>query len=234
MDLITLSKLLRELLLTHDRVSLPGMGSFIAELAPSVFSDRALVIHPPFRRVLFRTSEVWNDELLENSYAIEINTDFRTAKEKIQAFMKEFVNELNIKKSIKIPDFGTMRATDQRDYFFVADKDLFIYPEAYGLEPINVKLLNKPGRIELLSYKETNKLYQPQPDKESKIKMPRIKAKKIKEPLSKSAKRTILTFSVLSAIVAIIVLMVVFKDQLQPFWEWLLYSSDDRELLKQL
>jgi len=234
MDLITLSKLLRELLLTHDRVSLPGMGSFIAELAPSVFSDRALVIHPPFRRVLFRTSEVWNDELLENSYAAEINSDFKTAKEKIQLFIKEFVNELNIKKSIKIPDFGTMRATDQRDYFFVADKDLFIYPEAYGLEPINVKLLNKPGRIELLSYRETNRLYQPQVDKEPTVKVPRIKAKKIKEPLSKSAKRTILILSILSIVVAIIVLMVVFKDELQPFWEWLLYNSEDRQLLKQL
>ena len=233
MDLITLSKLLRELLLTHDRVSLPGMGSFIAELAPSVFSDRALVIHPPFRRVLFRTSEVWNDELLEKSYAAEINSDFKTAREKLQLFIKEFVNELNIKKSIKIPDFGTMRATDQLDYFFVADKDLFIYPEAYGLEPINVKLLNKPGRIELLNYKDTNRSYQPQADKPAIVKVPRIKAKKIKEPLSRSAKRTIWTFTIISVIVAIIVLMVVFKDVLQPFWEWILYSREDRELLKQ-
>jgi len=234
MDLITLSKLLRELLLTHDRVSLPGMGSFLAELAPSVFSDRAMVIHPPFRRVLFRTSEIWNDELLENSYAVEMNTDFKTAKEKIQIFMKEFINELNVKKSIKIPDFGTMRATDQRDYFFVADKDLFIYPEAYGLEPINVKLLSKPGRIELLNYKETNRSYQPQADKAPVVKVPRIKAKKIKEPLSKPAKRTILIFSILSAVVAIIILMVVFKDELKPFWEWILYNSEDRKLLKQL
>ena len=46
-------------------VSLPGMGGFIAELAPSVFSDRATVIHPPYRRILFRTSEVWNDGVLE-------------------------------------------------------------------------------------------------------------------------------------------------------------------------
>lgn len=232
MDLSTLSRLLRELLLTHDRVSLPGMGSFIAELAPSVFSDRALVIHPPFRRVLFRTSEVWNDELLENLYATEQNTDLNTAKEKIQLFIREFINELNIKKNIIIPGFGTMKAIDQKDYFFVADKGLFIYPEAYGLEPINIKLLSKPGRIELLNYKETNKLYQPQPEKAPKIKVP--KEKMPRTPLSKSAKRTIMTFVILFILIALFALMVIFKDDLKPFWEWVLYNSDDRELLKQL
>ncbi|MEN6619464.1 MAG: hypothetical protein ABFC28_08250 [Rikenellaceae bacterium] len=232
MDLSTLSRLLRELLLTHDRVSLPGMGSFIAELAPSVFSDRALVIHPPFRRVLFRTSEVWNDELLENLYATEQDTDLNTAKEKIQLFIREFINELNIKKNIIIPGFGTMKATDQKDYFFVADKGLFIYPEAYGLEPINIKLLSKPGRIELLNYKETNKLYQPQPEKAPKIKVP--KEKMPRTPLSKSAKRTIMTFVILFILIALFALMVIFKDDLKPFWEWVLYNSDDRELLKQL
>lgn len=200
MDLNTLSRLLKELILTHDRVSLPGMGSFMAELAPSVFSDRALVIHPPFRRLLFRTSEAWNDELLENLYAQEMKIDLLDAKGRIQSFLNSFKNELNSKKILIIPDFGTMKATDQNDYFFVAEKELFIYPDAYGLKPINVKILAKPGQIEELNYKVP----------------------------------TIAVFAVLFTAIAIIVLMVIFKNEIRPVWEWLLYNREERELLKQL
>ncbi|MFA6334179.1 MAG: hypothetical protein WCX48_01320 [Bacteroidales bacterium] len=209
MNLKTLSRLLKELILTNDRVSLPGMGSFIAELAPSVFSDRAMVIHPPFRRLLFRTSEIWNDELLENLYAREMQIDLDIAKEKIASFLKEFKDELNTKKSISIPDFGTMRATDQKDYFFVAEKDLFIYRDAYGLEPINVKILTRPGSVERLNYKEST-------------------------PLSSGSKRIIATITVIFTVIAIIVLMVIFKDEIRPVWEWLLYNKEERELLKLL
>lgn len=200
MDLTTLSRLLKELILTHDRVSLPGMGSFMAELAPSVFSDRALVIHPPFRRLLFRTSEAWNDELLENLYAQEMKIDLLDAKGRIQSFLNSFKNELNSKKILIIPDFGTMKATNQNDYFFVAEKELFIYPDAYGLGPINVKILAKPGQIEELNYKVS----------------------------------TIAVFAVLFTVIAIIVLMVIFKNEIRPVWEWLLYNREERELLKQL
>ena len=267
MDLNILSRLIKELILTHDRVSLSDMGSFVAELAPSVFSDRAMVIHPPFKRLLFRTSETWNDELLENLYAKEMNVDLKTAKHTIHTFIKDFRDELNNKKSIAIADFGTMRATGQNEYYFVAEKDLFIYPETYGLEPINVKKLAKPGLIEIVenskgyrpenkSYRQGSKDYKQEikshrsdnksfdPDssaynqegsykQESKSYKP-AKEKSERKKISKGAKRTIVFFVILFLIIGLLALMIVFKDQLRPIWEWLLYSSDERNLLKQI
>lgn len=223
MNINTLSRLLKELILVNDRVSLPGMGSFIAELAPSVFSDRALVIHPPFRRLMFRTSEIWNDELLEKLYAEQSKLDLNLAKEKIAAFLHDFKEELDTLKNVVIPHLGTMRATEQRDYYFVADKDLFIYPDAYGLEPINVKLLPKPGLVERLAYRESGREYAPLES-----------LSKEKTPVSTGIKKTIVTFAVLIALIAIVVLMVVFKDEIRPVWEWILYSEQERELLKLL
>ncbi|OFY28233.1 MAG: hypothetical protein A2X17_02390 [Bacteroidetes bacterium GWF2_41_61] len=159
MDITLFSNILKELILENERVSLPGMGSFIAEMAPSVFSDRALVIHPPFRRILFRSSESWNDGLLEIRYADDRGVSIEIAKHEIAEFVKRLKVDLSTNKTYKIPGFGTMRATEQNDYFFVADKDLFNYVEGYGLTPINIKVLSKKGEVEKLTGKPVERFF---------------------------------------------------------------------------
>ena len=47
MDIDLLSKIVKELILDNDEVALPGIGSFIAEIVPSVFSDKGYTINPP-------------------------------------------------------------------------------------------------------------------------------------------------------------------------------------------
>ena len=40
MDIDLLSKMVKELILDNDRVVLPGLGCFVAEMVPSTFSDK--------------------------------------------------------------------------------------------------------------------------------------------------------------------------------------------------
>lgn len=257
MDLQTLSRLLKDLITVHDRVSLPGLGGFITELAPSVFSDKAMVINPPFRRVLFKSSETWNDELLENLYADENDITVEEARKELTIFLREFKAELNKQKSVVIPGFGIMRATDQLDYFFVADKDLFIYPDSYGLEPLNVKILQKKGTVEVLTGKKASlppqpvvkPVYQPKPSPEKREQsvpkpgertapVPKATPVKREKPVNKEKKKKTNIWSILFVflllIIIVIALMVIFKDEARPIWEWLLYSQEERELLRQM
>lgn len=353
MDLDLFSGIIRKLILVHDRVSLPGMGSFIAETAPSVFSDRAMVIHPPFRRILFRSGEIWNDGILEDTYAREFALDDDAAKKEIAEFVSYLKRELNTHKSLRIPEFGTMRATEQNDYFFVAEKGLFNYLEAFGLEPLNIKILPKKGEVETHTknavknffghmptkgsvtdktqdeeeelHKEDEAELQGVVEKEShkavKIESKEVAEKEVveeevgevddeaaqgaidaeaseaareeasevadnesqstadkeilksvetrsqestekephkvaakedesqstsqeqhidkekdnvKEKESRFIKRVIIVLSVVFLILALIVAAVVFKDELRPFWEWLLYSEEEREFLRSM
>lgn len=322
MELNLLSSILRELILEHDRVSLPGMGSFIAEMAPSVFSDKAMVIHPPFRRILFRTSEVWNDELLESRYAAERGISENEATAEISVFVKMMKIELNSTKHYKIPDFGSMRATEQNDYFFVAEKGLFNYLEGFGLEPQTLKVLNRRGTVETLTGKpvpfnipkepelpeekgdvmiigenqqvKDNKTFKEAKETEKsgrvnateeEVKKEEDDNKEIKEVLtkeglkktvnekqkevqvesqmvssqassvasekpkviseksvnikkpetneknSKFVKRFVLILSTVFLIIVIVALLIIFKDEMRPFWEWLLYTQEEREIL---
>jgi hypothetical protein len=53
MDIDLLAKMVRETILDHDAVTLPGIGSFMAEIVPSSFSDKGYTINPPYRRLVF-------------------------------------------------------------------------------------------------------------------------------------------------------------------------------------
>ena len=75
MDIDLLSKMLKELILDKDEVSLPGIGSFVAELVPSTFSDKGYTINPPYRRLYFRQKKNDGDTSLADLYAESNNID---------------------------------------------------------------------------------------------------------------------------------------------------------------
>ena len=139
MDIDLLSKIVKELILDNDEVALPGIGSFIAEIVPSVFSDKGYTINPPYRRLSFRQKGSGDENMVIDFYARCNNIDTPTASRIIREFLEEMRHVLETKKSIVFPGLGKLRATKESYFFFVADEDLDIYPEGFGLEPISLK-----------------------------------------------------------------------------------------------
>ncbi len=139
MDIDLLSKMVKELILDKDEVSLPGVGTFVAEMVPSVFSDKGYTINPPYKRLSFRQKGTGDDSLLIGFYAKCNNLDIETASRIIREFLHEMRHVLETRKSIVFPGLGKLRATRENYFFFVADEDLDIYPEGFGLEPISLK-----------------------------------------------------------------------------------------------
>lgn len=138
MDIDLLSKMVKELILDNDKVVLPGLGAFVAEMVPSTFSDKGYTINPPYRRLYFRSKPDEGD-LLAKFYASSNEVDFNVADKAIKDFISELKSILYVKKTIVFPGLGRMRATKENAVFFVADEDLDIYPEGLGLEPISLK-----------------------------------------------------------------------------------------------
>ena len=138
MDIDLLSKMVKELILDNDRVVLPGLGSFVAEVVPSTFSDKGYTINPPYRRLFFRSKPDEGDELAA-FYARTNNVDKAMAERIIKDFVAELRPMLHTKKTIVFPGLGRLRATKENAVFFVANEDLDIYPAGFGLEPISLK-----------------------------------------------------------------------------------------------
>ena len=138
MDIDLLSKMVKELILDNDRVVLPGLGSFVAEIVPSTFTDKGYTINPPYRRLYFRSRPDQGEELAR-FYAESNKVDLTVADKIVKDFIQELKSVLHVKKTVIFPGLGRLRATKENTVFFVADEDLDIYPDGFGLEPISLK-----------------------------------------------------------------------------------------------
>ena len=138
MDIDLLSKMVKELILDNDRVALPGLGCFVAEMVPSSFSDKGYTINPPYRRLYFRSRPDQGDALTR-LYAEANGVEMEIADKIIIDFVAELKTVLFSRKTVIFPGLGRMRATKENAVFFVADEDLDIYPAGFGLEPVSLK-----------------------------------------------------------------------------------------------
>ena len=139
MDIDLLAKMVKEAILDHDTVTLPGVGCFVAELVPSTFSDKGYTINPPYRRLYFSPKQ-GADTYLADLYARdneEVDADMATRI--LTEFLSEMKEVLKVKKTVVFPGLGRLRATRENHFFFVADEDLDIYPEGLGLAPLSLK-----------------------------------------------------------------------------------------------
>ena len=138
MDIDLLSKMVKELILDNDKVVLPGLGSFVAEVVPSTFSDKGYTINPPYRKLYFRAKPDEGSALAE-FYSSSNNINKEIADKVIRDFVSELKDVLFARKMIVFPGLGRLRATKENAVFFIADEELDIYPEGFALEPISLK-----------------------------------------------------------------------------------------------
>ena len=138
MDVDLLSKMIKELILDKDRVVLPGLGCFVAEMVPSTFSDKGYTINPPYRKLSFRSKPDMGDELID-FYTEANGLDREVACRILGDFIRELRQVIFTKKVVILPGLGRLRATKENHLFFIPEEGLDIYPAGIGLEPISLK-----------------------------------------------------------------------------------------------
>ena len=262
MDIDLLAKMVKEAILDHDTVTLPGVGCFVAELVPSTFSDKGYTINPPYRRLYFSPKQ-GGDTYLVDLYARdneEVDADMATRI--LTEFLAEMKEVLKVKKTVVFPGLGRLRATRENHFFFVADEDLDIYPEGLGLAPLSLKThVETPeevatavaGLAELIAEPEEEPVPEPEPEP---IPEPINKPEKVeeipdqvgndeKEPVAeeispraalgrndKSRKFWRVVLIVLGVLVALLLLFVLLSRLAPGLLDPLLYSKEELQILR--
>ena len=231
---------LKELLLENDTVTIPGLGSFITRQMPASFSDRGRTINPPYRKLSFRVSEQGDAVLFKERIATLLPAGTDPAAW-LQSFVKEFKEELEKTKRVDLVSLGTMRATAQNDFFFVASDELDIYPEGMGLEAVTIKssqLMEEEPQAEDVPEKEEEPVQEPETTAEPQpaADAPKVAATTAEKPRHRLKWWAILLI-VLAALLLLLILSVIFKDVLpwgtavDNFINHLLYTEEELRIL---
>ena len=140
--------MISELITDHNRVGLPGLGTFVAEVVPATFSDKGYTINPPYRRLSFHPSRS-EDTLLIDFYAASNGISKEAAGLYLKQFLGEMKSVLKERKTITLPGLGRLRATMENNFFFVPDPDLDIYPDGFALKPLSLKTISMVDEVEI-------------------------------------------------------------------------------------
>ncbi len=249
MDIDLLSKMVKELILDDDRVVLPGLGCFVAEVVPAYFSDKGYTINPPYRKLYFRARPDEGDSLAD-FYARSNNVSHDVAERIIKDFVSELKSVLHSRKVVVFPGLGRLRATKENNVFFVADEDLDIYPEGFGLEPISLKTHQEtPEEVNqavadlksLIS--ETAVPTEPEPDPviepspmmdvpEIELVEPEEDAKPVQKP-EKTGGKGLKALIIVAVVLILIVAAYMVVGRLCPEWiDGFLYTPEELEILR--
>ena len=245
MDIDLLSKMVKELILDNDRVVLPGLGSFVAEIVPSTFSDKGYTINPPYRKLHFRSKPDEGSELVQ-FYAQTNNVDLVVAERIIKDFISELKPVIHTKKIVVFPGLGRLRATKENNLFFVADEDLDIYPDGFALEPVSLKT-HQETREEVAAVVTDLKsiLQEPEaePEAESEVEMPEpvveepvveepvIEEPVIEEPAKKKGSLEKALIIVLSIIFVLLLAYAIVGRVAPDFVDSFLYTPEELKIL---
>ncbi|MDE2828161.1 MAG: SPOR domain-containing protein [Bacteroidota bacterium] len=121
--LIEITAIVREQLLQHDRVDIPGLGSLKIEFIPSVhelLEDGKFVVHPTSRRISFKENPaIESSPSLIPSLAAKLGVADEGASEVLNLLVTEILSQL----PVRIPELGTFTRSDD-GLQFAADPEL--------------------------------------------------------------------------------------------------------------
>ena len=102
MDIDLLARMVKEVVMDHDSVTLPGVGCFVTELVPAAFADRGYTILPPYRRLYF-TPKQGEDSYLVDLYAKANSVPKADASRILTDFLAEMKEVLKLKRPSPSP-----------------------------------------------------------------------------------------------------------------------------------
>ena len=142
MTIESFTSCLEEFIMEHDRLLVPGLGSFTAGLQAATISDNGFTINPPYRKLEFIYGEdlgIGENEQYDYLYSIKEKMDLEKVREELAEIISEIKREVEASSLVELPGLGKLRSLGDGHLFFVMDKDAQIYPEGFALSSVSLK-----------------------------------------------------------------------------------------------
>ena len=252
MTIESFTSCLEEFIMEHDRLLVPGLGSFTAGLQAATISDNGFTINPPYRKLEFIYGEdlgIGENEQYDYLYSIKEKMDLEKVREELAEIISEIKREVEANSLVELPGLGKLRSLGDGHLFFVMDKDAQIYPEGFALSSVSLKnrvsgipeVVAAPKPIEqpvaaTEGHNEAEASETAEPSEPAEEAM--SKEQKVADGLARKKKRMPVVVKVILWLLGIALLLLAGFMALAyfcpDFIDTLLYSPDEIELLKTL
>lgn len=246
MTIESFTSCLEEFIMEHDRLLVPGLGSFTAGLQAATISDNGFTINPPYRKLEFIYGEdlgIGENEQYDYLYSIKEKMDLEKVREELAEIISEIKREVEANSLVELPGLGKLRSLGDGHLFFVMDKDAQIYPEGFALSSVSLKnrvsgipevvAAPKPVEQPVAATEGHNEAETSETAEEAVS-----KEQKVADGLARKKKRMPVVVKVILWLLGIALLLLAGFMALAyfcpDFIDTLLYSPDEIELLKTL
>lgn len=138
-----LNAYLRDLLLLHDCVIIPGFGGFVGNYESAKKTNQDYFT-PPRKAIAFNPQLKHNDGLLANTIVAIEKVEYNEAIKHIEAFAKNITKELKAKGSYTIPSVGKFENGAQERILFTPDSTTNFLLSPVGMGTFHITPYRKP------------------------------------------------------------------------------------------
>jgi len=136
-----LSKYLSELLMEHECVTVPALGSFIGAFKSAHYDLINEKFYPPSKQISFNSQIKKNDGLLAKHVSQSLGIEYSFALKKIHQEVINISESLK-KETVFLKDIGKLSLNGEEKVVFEPDNSKNFLKDSFGLSSLNVKQLN--------------------------------------------------------------------------------------------
>ncbi len=134
-----INRYIKDLLLEHDCVVIPGLGGFIGSPIRAEVQSVTKTINPPGKRISFNGQLQRNDGLLMHHIAFAEGISYDEAENGVQNFVKACKRRLEQNGLIIFPEVGKLMTDAEGTLSFHPTPGRNLLQESFGLKPVHYR-----------------------------------------------------------------------------------------------
>ena len=173
--MISLDKIIFDLLLHHDCVIIPSFGGFVSQNEKASIDYDKGEITPPRKLIIFNNKLLKSDGLLINHFAEQNNLSYQQSFDQIRNQINSWKNQLDSGNRIELHKIGTLHIDKSNNIRFNQDDFSNLLISSYGLSTF---IFNKPEVESELKSNNKEIILKPQNINKNETQTPDIKGVK--------------------------------------------------------
>lgn len=261
MNLLEFSDLLKQLLCENEVVNLPGMGRLVIENIPSRLVNEGKTITPPSVQIIFESVYDESDKALFDACGKSGLCAKGDVVNEVAELLRQLKKTLIDTGRVELTGLGVIRFGGSGNFIFETNESFDAAAYSYGLEPLSLKIkaeseiaadetVKTDVQADIQAVAQEDDLQTDVPEDSQKDLQTNVQADPQKESRGteqtgpeqptllkaaekrKTGKIVLAVCIALGVIILAIILLAIFKEQLMPLLQKLLYSKEELNILE--